>query len=72
MVTTIQVSEQLAQYLHSQKIYPKESYEDVIWDLVEDSLEISEETKKNIQQSEKEIAEGKTVKLEDIKKRLKL
>lgn len=33
----------------------------------EDRLELSEETKKNIAKSEKEIREGKVVSLEDIK-----
>lgn len=37
------------------KIYDNESYEDVIWDLIEDRLELSEGTKKNIEKSEKEF-----------------
>ncbi len=54
------------------KLSTKESYEDVIWDLLEDTMELSEETKMHIEQSRKEIAEGKTVTLEEVKKRLKL
>ena len=72
MATTIQVSEQLAQYLHTRKLYDKESYEEVIWDLLEDSMELSQETKQNILQSEKEFKEGKIVRLEEIKKRLRI
>ena len=72
MATTIQISENLKKELAKKKIYDNETYEEIIWDLIEDSLELSEETKKNIELSRKEIEEGKTVKLEDIKKRLKL
>jgi len=70
MVTTIQVSNNLLKQLQRMKMYAKESYEEVILDLIEDRMELSEETKKNILQSEKEIAEGKTTSLEEIKKKL--
>lgn len=72
MVTTIQISEKLQEALNQRKIYNKETYEDVVWDLIEDTIELSEETKKHIEQSEKEIKEGKTVNLRDVKKKLGL
>lgn len=72
MATTIQVSEPLMDALKNRKMYDKESYEDIIWDLLEDSMELSVETKRHIKQSEQEIAEGKTVSLEEIKKKLRL
>jgi len=72
MVTTIQVSKRLLEELKDRKIYDKESYEDIIWDLLEDSMELSEETKKHIAQSEKEIKEGKIHTHEEVKKRLGL
>lgn len=72
MATTIQISESLQEALTKKKLYEKETYEEVIWDLIEDSLELSEETKKNIEKSEKEIKEGKVRKWEDIKKELKI
>lgn len=72
MATTIQVSEQLATELQHRKLYDKETYEEVIWDILEDTLVLSEETLKNIKQAEKEIAEGKTVSLEQVKKNLGL
>ena len=72
MATTIQISEKLMDTLRDRKMYEKESYEEVIWDLLEDTMELSEETKKNIAQSEKEIKEGKAVTLDKIKKELKL
>jgi predicted CopG family antitoxin len=72
MVTTIQVSSNLLEQLKNRKMYEKESYEEIIWNLIEDNQELSEVTKRKIAQSEKEFREGKTVKLEDIKKKMKL
>ncbi|MDO8508825.1 MAG: hypothetical protein Q7S27_04025 [Nanoarchaeota archaeon] len=72
MATTIQISEKLQEALSKRKLYEKETYEEIIWDLIEDSLEISEESKRNITKSEKEIKEGKIHKWEDIKKELKI
>lgn len=72
MATTIQVSNKLMQALKNKKMYDKESYEDLIWDLLEDTMELSEETKRHIKQSEREIKEGKTVSLAEIKKDLGL
>ena len=70
MVTTIQVSGNLLGHLQKMKLYPKESYEDLIWDLIEDRMELSEETKKNIAESEADIKAGRFVTLEQLKKNL--
>ena len=72
METTIQVSKDLLGKLAKMKIYGKESYENVIWDLIEDRMEFSEQTKRNIEQSEKEIREGSTVSLQEVRKKLKM
>jgi len=72
MATTIQVSEELAQELKSKKLYDKESYEEVIWDLIEDSKELSEETKRNIEESRAEIRAGKFWTHAQVKKELGL
>ena len=72
MGTTIQISKELVEKLKAMKMTEKESYEEIIWDLLEDSLELSDETKRNIQQSEKEIKEGKTASIEAVKKKLKM
>ena len=70
MATTIQISTELLNQMQAMKVHARESYEDLIWDLIEDRMELSEETKKNIAEAEKNIREGKTVSLEEIKKRL--
>ncbi|MBS3085952.1 hypothetical protein J4225_04700 [Candidatus Pacearchaeota archaeon] len=68
MDTTIQVSKELLEKLAVMKMHEKESYESIIWDLIEDRMEFSEETKKNIAKSEEEIKARKTISLEQIKK----
>lgn len=70
MATTIQISEELLERLRNMKMHEKESYEDIIMDLIEDRLEISEETKRDIEEARREIKEGKTVSLEEIKRNL--
>ena len=70
MVTTIQISSELVNKLKIMKMDERESYEDIIWDLIEDRLEFSEETKRHLEKSRKEIAEGKTISLEELKKKL--
>lgn len=70
--TTIQISKDLLEELKSRKMYAKESYEEVIWDLLEDTLELNDETKREIRQAEKEIKEGKIHTLEEVKKELRL
>ncbi len=72
MATTIQVSPELVQELKNRKMFDNESYEEVIWDLIEDTMELSEETKKEIEQAEKEYKEGKFHTLEEVKKELGL
>ncbi|MFA4819886.1 MAG: hypothetical protein WC613_02905 [Candidatus Aenigmatarchaeota archaeon] len=76
MVTSIQVSEKLKDKLDKMKLLDGESYEDVIWDLLEDNMELSEETKRNIEEyeanSEKWLKEGKFKTLEQMKKERKL
>lgn len=71
MVTTIQVSGELLDSLKKRKLSVKESYEEVIWDLLEDTRELSEETKRNIEESRKQYERGEVVSFEEIKKRMK-
>lgn len=68
MATTIQISSDLMQMLKTRKMYDKESYEEVIWDLLEDSMELSDQTKKNLEISMKQIKNGQVVPFEQIKK----
>ncbi len=72
MATTIQISEKLQHELVKKKLFNKETYEEVIWDLMEDTMELSEETKRHIAQAEKDIKEGRVYTHEQVKKRLGL
>lgn len=72
MPTTIQISEKLQKELTNRKMYDKETYEEIIWDLMEDALELDEETKKEISQARQEIKEGKYHTLNEVKKELGL
>lgn len=69
MVTTIQVSNELKEILEKRKLHAKDTYEDVIWDLYEDTAELSEATKKAIEKSRQEFAEGKTSPFEEVMKK---
>lgn len=69
--TTIQVSKDLLEDLKSRKMYDKESYEDIIRDLLEDSMELSKQTLANIRQSEADVKAGRVKTLAEVEARLK-
>jgi len=70
MDTTIQISNRLKKELLKRKFFDKETYEEVIWDMIEDNQELSEQTKKEISQSRAEYKAGKTHTLAKIKKEM--
>jgi len=70
--TTVQISNDLLERLKSIKINEKESYEELIWNLIEDTTELSEETKKEIAEARAEIKAGKFHTLAQVKKELNL
>ena len=70
MDTTIQISNTLKKELLKRKFFNKETYEEVIWDMIEDNQELSEQTKKEIAQSRAEYKAGKTHPLAKVKKEM--
>jgi predicted transcriptional regulator len=72
MATTIQISKELQAKLNERKFSTKERYEDVIWDMIEDTMELSEDARQQIREAEKEIKAGKVHTLEEVKKELNL
>lgn len=70
--STIQISRKLRKTLQGRKKSEKESYEEIIWDLLEDTMELSEETKKDIAESRAQVLEGKVKTLAEMKKELGL
>lgn len=72
MATTIQVSSELLNALKKRKLYRKETYDEVIWDLLEDTMELSDETKQAIKEAEEDFRKGRVISHEEVKKRLRL
>lgn len=72
MDTTIQISKALQKELLKRKFFNKETYEEVIWDLIEDTKELSDQTKKDLAQARTEIKAGKVHTLAKVKKELEL
>ena len=64
--TTIRITNNLHKALGSLKA-SNESFEDLIWDLVEPYLELSPQTKKNIAKSLKEYERGEFFTLEEVR-----
>lgn len=72
MVTSIQISEELQAELIQKKFFDRETYEEVIWEMVEDTSELNEETKKEIKKAREEIKAGKVYPLSQVKRELGL
>ena len=72
MVTTIQIGEKLQGELTKRKLFVRETYEEVIWDLIEDAQELDEETKIELQTARAEIKSGKFHTLPEVKRELGL
>jgi len=72
MATTIQISSGLQNELSKKKMFDRETYEEIIWDLIEDSKELSEETKRDIAEARKEFKEGKFSTLREVEQKLGL
>ena len=68
MATTIQVSPKLLAELKKRKMHEKESYEELLWNLLEDTTELSEETKRDIAEAEADVRAGRVYTHEQIKK----
>jgi len=70
MITTIQISTDLQDALNKRKFFNRETYEEVIWDLLEDTLELKEETKAEIEEARLEIEKGNFMTHDEVKKEL--
>lgn len=70
MATTIQISEDLQKELSKKKLYGRETYEEILWNMIEDTTELSEETKKELAEARKEISKNKTHSFAEVKKKL--
>ena len=66
----IEISKDIQKELDKRKISSDDTYEEIIWDLLEDTMELSEETKKRIENARKEIEQGKFLTLKQFKEKL--
>jgi len=67
MATTIQISDNVKKNLDNLKLINRETYNEVIENLMEDNLELNEKTKKEIEERSKS---NDFISIEDVKKHL--
>ena len=72
MDTSIQISKRLQKELFKRKFFDKETYEEVIWDMIEDNEELNAQTKKELAIARAEVKAGKVHTLAKVKKELGL
>ncbi len=72
MATTIQISPELQQELSKRKIFDRETYEEIIWNIIEDTLELSAEAKREIQEAREDVKKGKVFTIKQVRKDLGL
>ena len=70
MTITIQISDTLHNELVKRKMFEHETYEDVIWDLLECTKELNAQTKKDIAKARAEIKSGKFHTLAQVKSQI--
>ncbi len=66
MATTIQISSLLQQELTKRKLHDRETYESIVWDLLEDVSEVNQETKDEIARSREQARQGKLISLHQL------
>ena len=67
--TSIRISKQLLAILQSMKTHPKESYEEIIWEVIEPHLDLNEKTKKEIEESIDQYKKGEYYTLDEIEEK---
>ena len=72
MATKIEISEELKRKLLARKIFEEDTYEDIIWDLLERNLELNEQTKRQIAKARKQFERGEYISHSELKKKFGL
>jgi len=70
MTTTIQISNEVKTFLDRMKIFERETYNELIMNMIEDNMPINEKTRKEL--DERSFRKEKTISHEEVKKRLGL
>lgn len=69
-VTSIQLSSETKRKLDKLKLSKRETYNDVVENLIEDSLELNEKTIKDLEEALEEVKKGKVHSMDEIKKEM--
>jgi hypothetical protein len=72
MNVRIQISDGLRKELSKRKVSREDTFEDVIWDLIESGERLSEKSRKNIRKARNQIKKGSFFTHEQVKERLGL
>jgi len=72
METTIRISPSVKEKLDKMKIFERESYNDIIELLIEDTLELNEKTKIEIEEAKKRIDDGEFFTQEEVEREIGL
>ena len=70
MTTMIQISDTLHNEFVKRKMFESETYEEVIWDMVECTKELNAQTKRDIAKARSEIKAGKVYTLAQVKSQI--
>ncbi|MCX6747186.1 MAG: hypothetical protein NTU63_03580 [Candidatus Pacearchaeota archaeon] len=68
METTIKISSDIKKILDRLKLHERETYNDIIEVLLEDHLDLNEETKKEIKEARKSIEKGEFYTEEEVER----
>ena len=70
--TTIQIKKNTKSKLDTLKMSKRDTYNDIIENLIEDSLELSEETMNDIREAIEEHKKGQSIPFDEVKQKLGL
>ncbi len=68
--TTIQLSTETKAKLDKMRVSKRDTYNDIIENLIEDSMELSEEAKKDIEEAMEDYKQGRVYSMDEVKKDL--
>lgn len=70
MATTIQIADNTKITLDKMKMFDRETYNEIIERMIEDNLEINEQTKREINEARRRVKAGKFMTQEEVEKKL--
>ena len=72
MDPTIRISKELVSELNGRKVFPEDTHEDVLWDLLEQQMRLSAKARRSIARSLADIRAGRVISHEELKKQIRL